>query len=144
MPASLAVLDTMVIIGGMIGSKTGADYKVVKAASTGVFRLATSDAFFREVSRVLTYQVITDKLSQPVRIFEVTLALGMMGQIYYPQRFDWPTLRDMKDWWLLDLAYEAGADYLVTRDKKVLTAGRQLGFEVLTPPQFLEELEKSA
>jgi putative PIN family toxin of toxin-antitoxin system len=142
MPTPLVVLDTMIIVGSMIGSKTGADYKVVKAASTGAFRLATSDAFFREVSRVLTYQAITDKLPQPVRIFEVTLALGIMGQIYYPQQLDWPTLRDVKDWWLLDLAYEAGADYIVTRDKKVLSAGKQLGFDALTPPQFLEELEK--
>lgn len=140
MSTPLVVLDTMIIVGSIIGSKTGADYKVVKAASTGVFRLATSDAFFREVSRVLTYQVITEKLPQPVRVFEVTLALGIMGQIYYPQMLDWPTLRDVKDWWLLDLAYEAGADYIVSRDKKVLSAGKQLGFEVLKPPEFLEEL----
>jgi hypothetical protein len=42
-------------VGSIIGSKTGSDYSTVKAASTGMFRLATSDAFFREVSRVLTY-----------------------------------------------------------------------------------------
>jgi putative PIN family toxin of toxin-antitoxin system len=143
MSTPFVVLDTMIIVGSMIGSKTGADYKVVKAASTGAFRLATSDAFFREVSRVLTYPAITDKLPEPVRVFEVTLALGIMGQIYYPQMLDWPTLRDVKDWWLLDLAYEAAVDYIVTRDKKVLSAGKQLGFNVLTPTQFLEEFEKN-
>jgi predicted nucleic acid-binding protein len=79
-----------------------------------------------------------------VRIFEVTLALGLMGQIFYPKTFDWPTLSYKKDWWILDLAYEAGADYLVTRDKKVLTAGNSLGFEVLTPPEFLKELEQNS
>jgi predicted nucleic acid-binding protein len=67
-----------------------------------------------------------------------------MGQIFYPKMLDWPTLRDRKDWWILDLAYEAGADFIVTRDKKVLTAGTVLGFEVLTPPEFLKELEQNS
>jgi predicted nucleic acid-binding protein len=64
-----------------------------------------------------------------------------MGQIFSPKMLDWSTLSDKKDWWILDLAYAAGADYIVSRDKKVLTACRTLGFEVLTPPEFLKELE---
>jgi predicted nucleic acid-binding protein len=73
MTTPLVVLDTMVIISSIIGSKTGADYKVVKAASTALFRLATNDAFFREVSRVLIYQTITEKLPQPVRMFSAKI-----------------------------------------------------------------------
>jgi predicted nucleic acid-binding protein len=71
MASHLVVFETMVIVGGIIGSETGSDYNVVKAASIGMFRLATSDAFFREVSRVLTHEAITEKLPQPVRILKL-------------------------------------------------------------------------
>ncbi|MGL4611957.1 MAG: hypothetical protein ACRCYY_20155 [Trueperaceae bacterium] len=73
--------------------------------------------------------------------FKVTLGLSVIGKIFYPKQLDWPTLRDKKDWWIFDLAYEASVDFIVSRDKKVLSAGNTLGFKVLTLANVLKELE---
>jgi predicted nucleic acid-binding protein len=42
---------------------------------------------------------------------------------------------DRKDWYVLDLAFDSGADYLVTRDQGFDPA-RDF-FEILTPPELL-------
>jgi len=76
-----------------------------------------------------------------VRAFEVALALGLMGQLFHPKRLDWPSLQDPKDAWLLDLAFEASADYLVSRDKHLLEVSKKLGFRTVTPPELLYDLK---
>lgn len=46
-----------------------------------------------------------------------------MGYTYHPRRLDWPSLRDPKDGWILDLACASGADYIVSYDQAVQDAG---------------------
>jgi putative PIN family toxin of toxin-antitoxin system len=133
----LIVLDTMIVVGGLIGRTTGADAKVMHLIETGGVRLASSDAWLRELQDVLTRPVILEAVADPSRLVRAALTLGVMGALYRPTRFDWPSLTDQKDWWMLDLAFESGADVIVTRDKKVLRAAAKLGFRALTPPEFL-------
>jgi predicted nucleic acid-binding protein len=139
-PAPLAVVDTMVVLGAVIGKPTASDARTLRLVETGVLRLASSDAWLRELSDVLSRPEIAGLVSDPGRVFRAALTVGVMGALYRPARFDWPTLTDPKDWWMLDLAFEAGADFIVTRDTKVLKAAPKLGFEALTPPQLLERL----
>lgn len=138
---ALIVLDTMIVVGGIIGRTTGADAKVMHLIETGGVRLASSDAWLRELQDVLTRPVILEAVTDPSRLVRAALTVGVMGALYRPTRFDWPTLTDPKDWWMLDLAFEAGADAIVTRDKKVLKAAAKLGFQALTPPELLQLLK---
>lgn len=140
MNAPLVVIDTVVFVGAMLGKETGADARVTRAVATGELRLALSDDALRELVRVLGYPEVEAKVKRPVRAFEVALAIGLMGMLYRPKRLDWPSLRDPKDGWVFDLAFEAGADFIVTRDAHVLEAGRALGFEARTPPEVVREL----
>jgi putative PIN family toxin of toxin-antitoxin system len=133
----LIVLDTMIVVGGVIGQTTSADARVLHLIETGGVRLASSDAWLRELQDVLTRPVILERVSDPGRLVRAALTVGVMGALYRPTRFDWPSLTDQKDWWMLDLAFEAGADLIVTRDKKVLKAAAKLGFQAVTPPEFL-------
>lgn len=135
------VLDTVVLVGAIIGKLESADAHLIQAVATGSVQLALSDDGLREIIRVLSYSEVEEKVKQPVRAFEVALALGLMGQLFHPKRLDWPSLQDPKDGWVLDLAFESGADYLVTRDKHLLNAGKKLGFQTITPPELLQELE---
>jgi putative PIN family toxin of toxin-antitoxin system len=135
----LIVLDTMIVVGGLIGRTTGADAKVMHLIETGGVRLASSDAWLRELQDVLTRPVILEAVADPSRLVRAALTLGVMGALYRPTRFDWPSLTDQKDWWMLDLAFESGADAIVTRDKKVLRAAAKLGFQAVTPPEFLRD-----
>ncbi len=135
----LIVLDTMVVVGGVIGRTSGADAKVLHSIETGGVRLASSDAWLRELQDVLTRPVVLEHVSDPGRLVRAALTVGVMGALYRPKRFDWPSLTDQKDWWMLDLAFESGADLILTRDKIVLRAAAKLGFQAVTPPAFLRE-----
>ena len=136
----LVVVDTMIVVGAVIGKPSGSDARVLRLVETGALRLASSDAWLRELSDVLSRPEITELVADSGRAFRAALTLGTMGALYRPERFDWPTLTDAKDWWMLDLAYDSGADIIVTRDTKVLKAASKLGFEALRPPQLLEHL----
>jgi putative PIN family toxin of toxin-antitoxin system len=137
----LVVLDTVIVIGGLLGTPQGSDARLLRYIEVGGIRLATSDAGLRELAQVLERPEISRKMPEPARVFRAALSIGLMGALYHPPRFTWPSLMDEKDWWLLDLAYEAKANYIISRDKKVIKAGRKLGFVVETPPSFLKILE---
>ena len=137
------VVDTVVFIGAVLGKKTGADARVVRAVATSELQLALSDDAMRELVRVMAYPEIEAKIERPVKAFEVALAIGLMGTLYHPPRLDWPSLRDPKDGWVFDLAFESGADFIITRDTHVLEAGKQLGFEVKAPPEVARVLKRS-
>jgi putative PIN family toxin of toxin-antitoxin system len=138
--APLVVLDTMVVVAGVIGRTEGASAVVIREVATGGVRLAISDDFLRELVRVIGYPNVEDRIGRPVRAFEVALDLGTMGIMHHPRRFDWPSLRDPGDGWIFDLAYEAGVDYVVTNDDAVTDTAAELGFEAATPPELLEVL----
>ncbi len=63
-----------------------------------------------------------------------------MGYTYRPTRYDWPSVTDRKDWWMLDLAWAAGADCVVTRDPHLTGATMPFPVEVLDPRQLLARL----
>lgn len=136
----LVVLDTVVVVAAILGEPSSADARLIRAATTGEVRLAISDDFLRELTRVLSYPDITAKTRRPVRAFEVGLTLGLMGKLYHPRRLDWPSLNDPNDGWVFDLAWESGAQWVVSRDVHVLSTGRSLGFMVCTPPEAIGQM----
>ena len=85
MNAPLVVVDTVVFIGAVIGRETGADALVSRAVATGELRLALSDDALRELTRVLSYPEVEAKVKKPIRVFEVALAVGLMGTLYRPK-----------------------------------------------------------
>ena len=80
------------------------------------------------------------------RAVYVTLILAYMGRPYLPPHYSpaplrfWPSITDRKDWWLLDLAFESGADHIVTWNTRHLAPAGSLGFDVLEPPELLAML----
>lgn len=141
MPGPLIVLDTLVVVSALVGPERSASRRVVWAVATGEVRLAISDDFLREVSRVIRYPDVTSKIRGPVRAFEVALEMGLMGEMNRPRKLDWPSLRDPKDGWMLDLAWNAVADYIVTRDPHLLNFTPPFPITIREPHQVLAELE---
>jgi putative PIN family toxin of toxin-antitoxin system len=136
----LIVLDTMVVVSGIIGKQTASDALVLHAIETGQVRLALSDDWLRELGDVLSRDFILAHEQHPGRTFRAGLTLGLMGELFRPERFDWTSLSDKKDWWMLNLAFTSAADLIVTRDKKVIRAAVNLGFDAVTPPELLVHL----
>jgi putative PIN family toxin of toxin-antitoxin system len=138
----LVVLDTMIVVAGILGRRDGASAAVLDAVATGDVHLAISDDQLRELVTVIGYENVEAIIDRPVRAFEVALDIGMMGYMYHPRRLDWPSLSDYKDGWIFDLAYAAGADYIVTFDEAVRVAAGELGFEAIPPENLLERLRR--
>jgi putative PIN family toxin of toxin-antitoxin system len=130
----------MVVVGAVMGKPDSADAELFRLVVTGEVQLAVSDDLLSELVRVMHYPYVESRINSPGRAFEVAVDLMHMGSWYRPWRLDWPSLRDLKDWWVLDLDFESGADYVVTRDPDLLEDAPPLGFEVRTPAEFLTEL----
>lgn len=140
MAGPLVVLDTLVVVSSLVGPEGGSSRRLVWAVATGEVRLAISDDFLREVSRVIRYPDVAARIRGPVRAFEVALEVGLMGEMNRPRKLDWPSLRDPKDGWMLDLAWNAVADFVVTRDPHLLNFTPPFPVEVLGPDQLLARL----
>ena len=134
------VLDTLVVVSALIGPERGSSRQVVWAVATGEVRLAVSDDFFKEVSRVIRYPDVTRNIRGPVRAFEVATEIALMGEMNRPRKLDWPSLRDPKDGWMLDLAWNSVADYIVTRDPHLLNFTPPFPVQVWEPHQLLADL----
>jgi putative PIN family toxin of toxin-antitoxin system len=130
----------MVVVAAIVGDPEGASARVMRAVSTGEVRLALSDDYLSELVRVIGYPEVEEKIEHPVRAFEVALDITGMGSMYHPRRHDWPSVRDSGDWWVLDLAYESGADFIVTLDTGLFRDAPGLGFNVALPADFLYQL----
>jgi putative PIN family toxin of toxin-antitoxin system len=136
----LVVLDTQVVISALIGPEQGSSRLVVEAVATSEVRLAISDDFLREVSRVIRYLDVVTKIRDPIRAFDVGLEIGLAGEWNNPRRLDWPSVRDPNDGWLLDLAWNASADFIVSRDPHLLEADLPFPIEVVEPVEILNRL----
>lgn len=135
----LIVLDTGVVVRALTGRPDSSSSEVVRMAQTGEVRLAVSDAFLAETTRVLREPRVESRIASAGRAYEVALDLGFMGFHYRPRRHDWPSVPDPDDYWMLDLALTSGADFIVTWDPHLLDHEIPLPVEVVTPTRFLEE-----
>lgn len=133
----------MVVLAGLMGRENASSDRVLTAVETGEVRIALSDDGLRELNRVSRYLGVEARMSSPARALRVGLSMGLMGELYRPAHLEWTAIPDRGDWWLLDLAFEANVDYIVTRNERHLGLARSYGFEVIQPPQLLAELRAS-
>lgn len=135
----LIVLDTGVVVAATLGSPDASSARVIDAVAAGDARLAFSDDYLEETSRTMGKPYLEGHAGVGMA-FRVALVLAYMGKDHRPVRHEWPGIPDREDWWLLDLAFESGADFIVTWNDGHLGPARSLGFEVLAPPELLREL----
>ena len=140
----LIVLDTGVLVRALTGRPDSSSSAVVRMVQTGEVRLAVSDAFLAETTRVLREPRVEARIASAGRAYEVALDLGFMGLHYRPQRHDWPSIPDPDDYWILDLVLTSGADFIVTWDQHLLDHEIPLPVDVATPARFLEESRSQA
>ena len=142
MPAPLVVLDTSVVTAAVLGSPGGPSARVINKIPTGGIRPAISNDYLDELEQTMSKPRIEEHASVGKAV-GIALTLAFMGKAFYPHRHDWPIVTDIADWWMLDLAYESGADYIVTWDIRHLGPANSHGFDVLTPLGFLASLTSS-
>lgn len=138
----LIVLDTNVVTAAAMGSPHSVNSRIIDQVATGGVRLALSDDYMGELVMTMSKPRVEEKASVG-RAVHIALVLAHMGSPYRPRKHEWPSIPDFKDWWMLDLALESGADHIVTWDTRHLAPAGPLGFDVLKPPDFLARLPAS-
>lgn len=140
MSTPLVVLDTQVVISALIGSESASSYRVVRAAGTGEIRFALSDVFLTELVRTVRRRYEQGLIVNAARSFEVALDLGLMGELHTPAGHEWPSVSDPGDYWIPDLAWEAGADFVVSGDPHLHGIELPFPVEVVTATELVRRL----
>jgi putative PIN family toxin of toxin-antitoxin system len=138
----LVVLDTSVLIAALTTTDEDAESRrVVRAAGTGAIRLALPDEFLREAVEVVRRKDWQGQIVSASLAFEAAMDLWSHGSMYHPFRLDWPSIPDREDYWVLDLAWAAMVDYIISSDTHLTTATLPMPIEVLEPYQLIGQLD---
>lgn len=137
-----AVLDTTVLVSAFLRpSKGGASFDLLRLAGAGAFELCLSDDIVEEVADTLiTHERIRRRYHYPdSAVFDYCRELTNVATIVsaVPELH---IVRDPEDDKILACAVAAHAEYLVARDKDLLSIGSYEGITMLTPELFLAVL----
>ena len=114
--------------------------RVVRAAGTGAIRLALSDELLREAVELVRRKDRHGQIYSASLAFEACMDLWSHGALYHPFRLDWPSITDKEDYWVLDFAWAAKVDYVVSLDPHLTTVTLPMQIEVLEPYQVIGRL----
>ncbi len=131
------VIDTNVIIAAM-RSKRGASNLLLRLLGTGDWQAHIS------IPLILEYEEICQRLLPPLGLsheqindfLDYFCTVCHHHRIFYLWR---PYLKDADDDFLLDLAVEAGADFIITFNKKDFVGVEKFAIQALTPKEFLQK-----
>ena len=140
MPLLRAVIDTNVVLGSL-WSTQGAAYEVFQQLRRGRWRLLLSNHLLFEYEEVAKRYAVEMELAL-VDIDDVLDAICAEAEQHLLNP-DWtPRLPDPDDEPLLQLAVEAKADCIVTRNIRHLKPAEDIGIVLLTPAEFLAKLRE--
>jgi putative PIN family toxin of toxin-antitoxin system len=130
------VVDTNVLISGL-KSSLGASYKLLSILNDRRWQINVSTALLFEYEEILK----DAGKGLGLTLEEVDLAIAAICSIanLHPIFFLWrPMARDADDDFLIDLAFKAQADFIITYNQKDLRPVERFGIRVVTPKQFLQ------
>ena len=137
MPPSI-VLDTNVLIAGL-RSRNGASFRLLSLIGDAEFELNVS------VPLVLEYEEVTKREARALGlthaeiedVLDYLCAVAVHREIYFLWR---PVLRDAADDMVLEVAVEAGCDFVVTHNVRDFAGAERFGVRVVTPAEFLTRI----
>lgn len=141
-----AVLDTGVLVSAVLNPiDGGASFDLLRFAREGKYELHLSGGIIEETARVLlTRRHIRERYAySDADVAEFCGGLFAVAVI----ETELPNIqivRDPADDMIVACAAATRADYLVSRDKDLLSIGEYAGTEVVSPEEFLAVLRKSA
>jgi putative PIN family toxin of toxin-antitoxin system len=132
------VIDTNVLISAL-RSRRGASFKLISMIGMKKFEFALSVPLFFEYEDVAIRHALEIGISQKSvnAILDRLCFFGDHREIYYLWR---PFLTDPQDDMILELAVEAGCDFIVSYNKTDFAGVEQFGITVETPKEFLEHI----
>lgn len=130
------VLDTNVLVSAM-RSRRGMSYRLLSLIDEGRFQINLSVALAFEYEEVLKRpeQALFISDGEVDGLVNFLCSRSRLREIYYLWR---PTLPDADDDFLLELAVESNAEYIVTFNSRDFLVASGRGFKAVTPAQFLK------
>ena len=132
------VIDTSVLIAAL-KSKRGASYRLLEMTGGSRWQLNMS------VALALEYEAIgkreANKLGIPDSAIDAIVDMLCRTSRHHSVHFRLrPELPDPDDEFLLELAFVARCDFIVTHNLRHLRAAERFGIAVVTPGQFLRTM----
>jgi putative PIN family toxin of toxin-antitoxin system len=130
------VLDTNVIVAAL-RSKRGASNKLLSLVGTNMFEIHDSVALILEYEDVLQRYRTELGLSQDdvADFIDAICSMAHHHKIYFVWR---PTLSDVNDEFVLELAVTARCEYIVTHNISDFKGIDKFGIQAITPREFLQ------
>lgn len=137
----LVVLDTNVLVAAT-RSRRGASFRVLRSVGTGAFDVAVSVPPVLEYEGALLRHTDTSGLSgeDAVAIVDYICRVAKQQAIFFLWR---PLLKDPKDDMVAEVAVAAGCDAIVTHNRRDFESAESLGLRILSPADFLHEIEEA-
>ncbi len=135
----LIVIDTNVVLSSL-QSRNGKSFALISKIGSDLFDFAISVPLILEYEAILKNHLDRNIFSDSdiEDFIDYICSVGIQTKIIYLWR---PYLRDPFDDHVLELAINAGAETIVTFNKKDFREAEALGIKILTPKEFLEEME---
>lgn len=130
------VLDTNVLVSGL-RSNRGASYKLLTILNDRRWQFNVSTTLVFEYEEILKQQKEQPRLSDEDidNVIEAICRIANRCSIFYLWR---PVARDPDYDFLIDLAVECQADFIITYNQKDLQAAEKFGLRVVSPKEFLQ------
>jgi predicted nucleic acid-binding protein len=133
-PAPLVVLDTNVLVAA-IRSRRGASFRVLEQLGTGVFDIVVSVPLVLEYEDAMLRRRGALSAHEVGDVVDYICSVARRQPIFYLWR---PLLRDPKDDMVAEVAVAAGAEAVVTHNRRDFTGLASFGIRVDTPQEFLK------
>lgn len=138
------VIDTNVLISALI-NPTSVPAKVIDLIEAKTIQPVMSIATQEELCRVLGYKKIQKTLTlTPVQAQELAEQMILHCQLIYPDMAVMATAEDESDNRYIEVALAAKASYVITGDQHLLKLEQYNGIEMVTPAQFLWQMDQIA
>jgi len=138
------VFDTTVLVSAFLRRlQGGVSFDLLQFVDKGLFELYVSGDILEEVADTLiTHEHIRRRYQYPETavvefckdVARLAVVVGDIPEVH--------VVRDPDDDMIVACAFAAGADYLVSRDKDLLSLGEHEGIAMITPEAFMHVLRK--
>ena len=136
-----AVMDTNVLVSAF-RSQSGASYELLRLLREARWTLVLSNTVLGEYHEILHREADALKLTHADADAYLDALCALAEQRLLTSEWQ-PVAADPDDEALVQLAREAGVQYLVTHNVRDVRGAAQFGVQVMRPAEFLELLRKT-
>jgi putative PIN family toxin of toxin-antitoxin system len=131
------VIDTNVLVSAL-RSNRGASFKLIRLIGTGKFNISLSVPLLIEYEAVCKRKKFDHLIEADIDdLLNYICKVADKLDIFFLWR---PFLKDPKDDMILELAVEAGCEYIITYNLDDFKGTEQFDVEAITPKQFLNKI----